>query len=146
VDLGALKILFARSGVRWVSLQYGDAVALGDEAVAAGAPLLVDAEIDQWADLDGFAAQVAAMDLVVTIDNSTAHMATALGVPTWTLLPFAPDWRWRLGCADSPWYPTMQLFRQGEPGQWQPVFEQVRDALASRLKLLKLSPTYSCCP
>ena len=63
------------------------------------------------------------MDLVVTIDNSTAHMAAALGVQTWTMLPFAPDWRWLLEREDSPWYPTMRLFRQREPGQWKPVIE-----------------------
>jgi ADP-heptose:LPS heptosyltransferase len=71
------------------------------------------------------------MDLVVTIDNSTAHMAAALGVPTWILLPFAPDWRWLLAREDSPWYPAMRLFRQSEPGQWQTVLEQVQIALAA---------------
>jgi len=114
-----------------VSLQYGDPIAQHAQANAAGAPLIIDAEVDQLADLDGFAAQVAAMDLVVTIDNSTAHMAAALGVQTWTMLPFAPDWRWLLAREDSPWYPTMRLFRQREPGQWKPVLEQLQTALAS---------------
>ncbi len=131
IPLAALASLFAKSGVRWVSLQYGDPTVLRDEAKSARAPLLIDGELDQWADLDGFAAQIAAMDLVVTIDNSTAHIAAALGRPTWTLLPFAPDWRWMLKRDDSPWYPTMRLFRQGEPGQWNPVLDQVKVALAS---------------
>jgi tetratricopeptide (TPR) repeat protein len=131
VDLAQLAPLFAQTGVRWVSLQYGDPVGLRDQALAAEAPLLIDAEVDQWTDLDGFAAQVAAMDLVVTIDNSTAHMAAASGVPTWILLPFAPDWRWLLAREDSPWYPAMRLFRQSEPGQWQTVLEQVQIELAA---------------
>jgi tetratricopeptide (TPR) repeat protein len=131
IDLVPLAPLFEQSGIRWVSLQYGNPAAINAEAGAAAAPLLIDADVDQLADLDGFAAQVAAMDLVVTIDNSTAHMAAALGVPTWTMLPFAPDWRWLLEREDSPWYPTMRLFRQREPGQWTPVIEQVEIALAS---------------
>ena len=74
-----------------------------------------------------FAAQVAAMDLVVTIDNSTAHRAAALGVPVWLLLPFAPDWRWLLDRKDSLWYPTMRLFRQVQPHNWRSVIEQVHE-------------------
>jgi TPR repeat/Tetratricopeptide repeat/Glycosyltransferase family 9 (heptosyltransferase) len=131
IDLARLAPLLAQSGVRWVSLQYGDPVALKEQTLAAAAPILIDAEIDQLANLDGFAAQVAAMDLVVTIDNSTAHIAAALGVPTWTLLPFAPDWRWLLAREDSPWYPTMRLFRQTAPGEWQAVIERVQTTLAS---------------
>jgi ADP-heptose:LPS heptosyltransferase len=86
--------------------------------------------VDQFSDLDRFAAQVAAMDLVITIDNSTAHLAGALGVPVWVLLPFAPDWRWLLGREDCPWYPTMWLCRQTELGNWKPVVERVRRRLA----------------
>jgi tetratricopeptide (TPR) repeat protein len=131
IELARLAPLFAQSGIRWVSLQYGDPAAINAQAREAAAPLVIDGEVDQWTDLDGFAAQVAAMDLVVTIDNSTAHMAAALGVQTWTMLPFAPDWRWLLEREDSPWYPTMRLFRQREPGQWKPVIEELEVALAS---------------
>jgi ADP-heptose:LPS heptosyltransferase len=69
------------------------------------------------------------MDLVITIDNSTAHLAAALGIPTWLLLPFAPDWRWLLDGDTSPWYPPMRIFRQPRPGDWQAVLDQVRSAL-----------------
>ena len=96
----------------------------------AGTPVLVDRTVDQFTDIDRFAAQIAAMDLVITIDNSTAHLAGALtGVPTWVLLPFAPDWRWMLDRDDSPWYPTMRLFRQTSPGDWQGVMRSVQSAL-----------------
>jgi len=74
------------------------------------------------------------MDIVITIDNSTAHLAAALGVPTWLLVPFAPDWRWLLNGDRSPWYPTVRLFRQPSPGDWRSVMQQVEDALDSKLE------------
>jgi len=129
IELALFAALFGLEGVRWVSLQYGDPDELEHEARAAGAPLLVDKSVDQLADIDCFAAQVAAMDLVITIDNSTAHVAGALGVPTWLLLPFAPDWRWLLEREDSPWYPTVRLFRQPRAGDWDAVMEAVRRVL-----------------
>jgi ADP-heptose:LPS heptosyltransferase len=102
---------------------------VGEPGKGAGAPILIDRTVDQLSDLDTFAAQIAAMDLVITIDNSTAHLAGALGVPVWALLPFAPDWRWLLDREDCLWYPTMRLFRQMEPGNWQSVVERVRSSL-----------------
>jgi len=69
------------------------------------------------------------MDLVITIDNSTAHLAAALGIPTWLLLPFAPDWRWLLDRDTSPWYPSMRIFRQPSAGDWPSVLDQVQRAL-----------------
>jgi tetratricopeptide (TPR) repeat protein/ADP-heptose:LPS heptosyltransferase len=129
IDLSLLAPLFTRSDIRWVSLQYGDHDALEQEAEAAGAPILIDRSVDQLSNLDLFAAQIAAMDLVITIDNSTAHLAGALGVPVWVLLPFAPDWRWLLDREDSPWYPTMRLFRQPNAGGWQSVVQRVQKAI-----------------
>ena len=58
------------------------------------------------------------LDLVISADTSPAHLAGALGVPVWVALPFAPDWRWLLDREDSPWYPTMRLFRQKRRGEW----------------------------
>ncbi|HEV7570756.1 MAG TPA: ADP-heptose--LPS heptosyltransferase [Thermoanaerobaculia bacterium] len=72
-----------------------------------------------------------AMDLVITIDSMPAHLAGALGVPTWTLLPADADWRWMEHRDDSPWYPTMRLFRQQRPDDWSAVIERVRAALAT---------------
>jgi Flp pilus assembly protein TadD len=129
IELSALERLFAVSGVRWVSLQYGDHDGLEREVEAAGAPVLVDRSVDQLVDVDRFAAQVAAMDLVIAIDNSTAHLAGALGVKTWVLLPHVPDWRWMLEREDSVWYPAARLFRQRERGDWVPVVERVEEAL-----------------
>ncbi|RAI43352.1 tetratricopeptide repeat protein [Rhodoplanes roseus] len=117
--------------VRLVNLQYGDPDAIEREAAAAGVELLVDREIDQFADIDGFAAQVAAMDAVVTIDNSTAHLAAALGRPTVVLLPVDADWRWFSGRSDSPWYPDVRLVRQPRPGDWDPAIAQAIAMLQS---------------
>jgi Flp pilus assembly protein TadD len=129
IDLQLLAPLFALPGTRWVSLQYGDREELDNQRTTANAPVLIDPEVDQLANIDDFVAQITAMDLVITIDNSTAHLAGALGVPTWVLLPFAPDWRWLQNCENSPWYPTMRLFRQKEPGSWESVVREVEIAL-----------------
>ena len=136
IDLSLLAPLFTRLDVRWISLQYGDHDKLERQAAAADASILIDPEVDQLSNVDGFAAQVAAMDLVITIDNSTAHLAAALGVPTWVLLPFAPDWRWLQTGEDSLWYPTMRIFRQTEPEDWQSVVRRVEGALSSVEKML----------
>ncbi len=74
---------------------------------------------------------MAALDLVVSVDSMPAHLAGALGIPVWTLLPYDADWRWLEGRTDCPWYPTMRLFRQPARGCWGPVIEDVRQALAA---------------
>jgi tetratricopeptide (TPR) repeat protein len=129
IDLAQFAPLFAPRNIRWISLQYGDHDALQKEADEAKAALLIDRSVDQLVNLDIFAAQIAALDLVITIDNSTAHMAGALGLPTWLLLPFAADWRWLEKREDSPWYPTLRLFRQPIRGDWHSVIERVQAAL-----------------
>ena len=65
------------------------------------------------------------LDLVITTDTATAHLAGGLGVPVWVALPYVPDWRWLLDRDDSPWYPTMRLFRQSKPGKWEDVFTNI---------------------
>lgn len=87
-------------------------------------------EISDFADT---AAIMANLDLIVSVDTSVVHLAGAMGKPVWTLLPFAPDFRWLLDRDDSPWYPTMQLFRQTSSREWAPVMEQVASALAGRV-------------
>jgi hypothetical protein len=75
------------------------------------------------------AALMAQLDLVIAIDSAMAHLAGSLGKTLWVLLAHAPDWRWHPGRAESPWYPSAQLFRQQAPGDWQGVMAAVRDAL-----------------
>ena len=77
------------------------------------------------------AREMRALDLVVTVDSMPAHLAGALGVRVWTLLPSEADWRWMDGRDDSPWYPTMRLFRQERPGEWAPVIARVAGELAA---------------
>lgn len=89
---------------------------------------------EQLRDFSDTAALVAALDLVVTVDTSIAHLAGALGKPVWILLPFAPDFRWLLERTDSPWYPSARLFRQPGFGQWPPVLADLREALAEQFK------------
>jgi len=75
------------------------------------------------------AAIMECVDLVISSDTATAHLAGALGVPVWVALPFVPDWRWLLDRSDSPWYPTMRLFRQKKAGDWEGVFGEIEVAL-----------------
>lgn len=129
IGLAAFAPTFSSGALQVVNLQYGDFNELAAEAQAAQLPLLIDRQVDQLSNMDLFAAQIAAMDLVITIDNSTAHLAGALGVPVWLLLPRVPDWRWQLNREDCPWYPSMRIFRQQQVSEWSPVLERVGSAL-----------------
>jgi tetratricopeptide (TPR) repeat protein len=80
-------------------------------------------------DFGDTAALCALMDVVISVDTSVAHLAGALGKPTWLLLPYAPDWRWMLNRSDSPWYPSMTLYRQNNSMQWEHVFEKIQTDL-----------------
>lgn len=86
---------------------------------------------DELADFEATAAAIEQMDLVICVDTAVAHIAGALGKPTWLLLPRVGDFRWLTGREDSPWYPTMRLFRQRVHGEWGEVVARVRDALAA---------------
>jgi len=123
----------ALPGATLVSLQYGKPA--GEIAALArdqGIAVHLDPEIDATWDLDALAAQIAALDLIVTVSNTTAHVAGALGMPVWTLLPRGPGllWYWLRGRTDSPWYPSMRLFRQDTQGDWASVLRQVGEAFA----------------
>lgn len=83
----------------------------------------------QFVDVSDTAAVTAMMDVVISVDTSVAHLAGALAVPVFVLLPYAPDWRWLLGRDDSPWYPTARLFRQRAPGGWDDVVRRAGEAL-----------------
>lgn len=75
------------------------------------------------------ATALAQLDLLISIDAPIAHLAAAMGVRTWVLLASPVDWRWQLGGAEAPWYPSARLFRQPRPGDWGPVFDAVRSEL-----------------
>jgi Glycosyltransferase family 9 (heptosyltransferase) len=75
------------------------------------------------------AAVIKNLDLVISCDTAIGHLAGALGTPVWLALPFASDWRWLIGRADTPWYPSMRLFRQSEPRNWDNVFAEMARAL-----------------
>ena len=96
----------------------------------AGPPLAGDLA-PLLGDFSDTAYAVQKLDLIITVDTALAHLAGALGRPTWLLLPHAPEWRWQLGRDDSPWYPTLRLFRQSRPGDWHGGFERVAQARAA---------------
>ncbi len=73
------------------------------------------------------------LDLLITIDAPLAHLAGAMGLPAWVMLPHSADWRWMMQRSDSPWYPSLRLFRQSEPGEWGPVMSQIRTSLGALL-------------
>jgi tetratricopeptide (TPR) repeat protein len=127
VPLAEFAPLGRVAGVRLFSLQMGPG---REQLPALAGPWdltdLGDRTSDDWMET---AAQVRCLDLVVAVDMGVAHLAGALGVPVWVALPFAPDWRWLVGREDSPWYPTLRLFRQSEPGNWEAVFARLALAL-----------------
>ena len=117
----------------FVSLQYGEQEhELAEVNAVSESGVYRDLEIDPIKDPDRFSAQVAAMDLVLTTSNSTAHFAGALNVPVWTMVPSGNGslWYWFLKREDSPWYPSMRLFRQPSPGDWSGVVPRVAAQLA----------------
>jgi len=115
---------------QFYSLQLGEQAQPLSELKAANPVLNLAQSITEFADT---AAIIAQMDLIICVDTAIAHLAGALGKPTWILLPFAPDWRWLLHRDDSPWYPSVQLFRQTEAGNWQTVFAQLQTALVNHI-------------
>jgi len=126
VALEALAPLAGVPGARFYSLQKGEAAG----QVRRAPPGLRMADLSgELASFSDTAAAVASLDLVISVDTAVAHLAGALGKPVWTLLKFAPDWRWLLRRDDCPWYPTMRLFRQDQPRAWQAPIENLSNAL-----------------
>jgi Tfp pilus assembly protein PilF len=120
LPIEALTPLLRRPGTVFVDLQYGDTAAeIAAMAEASGATIVHDEKVDQFQDLDAFAAQVAALDAVVSVSNTTAHVAGALGLPMAVLLSSAPLWRWGAEGEKSVWYDSVRLFRQVGPGEWR---------------------------
>jgi len=123
-------------GVRLVSLQMGEGCE--DLVRKCGSLPILELGPDFDAIHGSFMDTSAVMmnlDLVITSDTSIPHLAGALGVPVWLALPFVPDWRWLLQRSDSPWYPTMRVFRQKKIGDWAGVFEEIEGALRERVQI-----------
>jgi tetratricopeptide (TPR) repeat protein len=125
VELGALEPLL-ETGATFFSLQKD--VRPADATVLARRSDIIQIA-DELADFTDTAAVMAQLDLIISVDTSTVHLAGALGRPVWILLPYLPDWRWLLDRDISPWYPTARLFRQDESRQWDSVIPRVQAAL-----------------
>jgi tetratricopeptide (TPR) repeat protein len=130
-SLDFLAPLGRLSGVRFYSLQKGPAAAQGARPPAG---MLLGDVSHELRDFSDTAALVGALDLVITVDTSVAHLAGALGAPTWVMLSRLPDWRWLLAGERCPWYPSMRLFRQENFGEWDAVAERVARSLGERIK------------
>ncbi len=125
IPLAALAPLLEREDVAWYSLQRGD----GEEQIP-GVPAARRLHlVDERNDFDGKAALIGALDLVVSVCTSTAHLAGALGRPLWVMLTHVPDWRWGLASTTTRWYPQARLFRQARLGDWDGVVRDVGAAL-----------------
>jgi tetratricopeptide (TPR) repeat protein/predicted O-methyltransferase YrrM len=131
ISLRQLAPLMGVAGVRFYSLQKGPAV---EEIAKQTDPAFV---VDLGRELSTFADTAAAishLDLVIGVDTAVVHVAGALARPVWTMLPDPADWRWMEEREDSPWYPTMRLFRQSRHGDWDAVIRRVKDALEARVR------------
>jgi FkbM family methyltransferase len=127
VSLKQLAPLFAVGGINWVSLQKGSGAGqIAGEGLTDRIADLMD-EAEDFADT---AAIIARLDLVISVDTAVLHLAGALGKPAWMLNRFDTDWRWLVGREDSPWYPTIRIFRQTALGDWDSVISRMAQALS----------------
>ncbi len=128
LSFSVLESLIGRKEVTWYSLQKGQA-----SKAIRNHPNIIDLAgyINDFLDT---ARLIKQMDLVITIDSSVCHLAGALGIETWLLLPYQSDWRWMYGRSESPWYPTMELFRQDASCKWDIVVEEVNARITKKIK------------
>ncbi len=126
IPLAAFAPLAEVPGLSLVSLQWGE----GAAQLASQPRLGIRDFGDAIRDFSEMAALVASLDVVISVDTSVTHLAGALGAPAWLLASHAPEWRWLLDRADSPWYPSVRIFRQARSGDWPGVIERVAAALA----------------
>ena len=127
--------ILSRQDCFFINLQYGNVKQEIEEHISnkSDISLYLDNDIDPLENLDDFAAQVAALDLVISTSNATVHMAGALGKTVWNLLRYMPSWRWMLNKRDTLWYPSMKLFRQNKIRDWLSTFTEVELALDRHL-------------
>ncbi len=135
VKLASLAPMAEIAGIQWISLQHGPPAAqLRDVDWLITDPM---AAVSDFADT---AALVSQLDLVISVDTAVAHLAGALGVEVWLLSRFDGCWRWLTDRSDSPWYPSMTLFRQNQPGEWAAVIDTIKGKLTQRSQALRHAP------
>nr|WP_320148158.1 tetratricopeptide repeat protein [uncultured Anaeromusa sp.] len=128
-QLAEVVELFKAVPICWVSLQVG-----AEGKNLQNGTVRICNFSDLLTDFSETAALIANLDLVIAVDTAVAHLAGAMGKKTWLLLPFAPEWRWQLQREDSPWYPTMRIFRQNRVGEWRELLERVAAALKKEIE------------
>jgi len=124
--LAEMTPLFKIPGVVFVGLQKGGPA---QEVFELPSEIAFRNVGEMFEDFSDTAAAIKHLDLIISIDTSVAHLAGAMGKPVWVLLLRSPDWRWLMDREDSPWYPTMRLFRQSRPGHWDTVIVEMAQAL-----------------
>jgi len=131
IALDTFKPLFDIPAIEWHSLQLGPE---RDEIAKLGFSERISDHATQIKDLGDTARTMGGLDLIISVDTAAAHLAGALGRPCWVLLPHLPDWRWLLGRDDSPWYPSLKLFRQTQHGDWGPVIADLKSSLSGTIR------------
>ena len=121
----------AYSGHQFFGLQKGEETAV--EVDELPKDLRFPSYGEEFQDFVDTAGALSHLDLVITVDTSVAHLAGAMGIPTWIMLAYPADWRWLLDRSDNPWYPTARLFRMPEPGDWVSVVAEIETALREKV-------------
>jgi hypothetical protein len=130
-----MRRLTRMASIRWKILQRGPALEAWPPGV--GEVPVIENIVDE-------AAELQRLDLLICVDTLSAHLAGALGVRTWTLLPHEADWRWMEDRSDTPWYPTMRLFRQSSPGDWESLLAQVARELMREIPRIRARRANTC--
>jgi len=143
LSLDSFAPLFSIPGVQFINVQYGNhAAEVAGFNAGEHQPLASFEDVDPLRDMDGLAALLCALDLVIAVDNSTVHLAGALGVPAWMLCPFNANWRWTQQGESTPWYQSVRLFRQDESRRsaWDPVIARISTQLRDLANLPRKPP------
>jgi len=132
--LDAWTALLRLPGVNFINLQYGDVHDDLEHILSTrSVPVHHWQDSDPLKDMDDFASQIAALDMVISVDNSTVHLSGALGIPTWILQPFRPDWRWMQQSTNSYWYPSVRQFHPDTPEDWATLIDKAASQLQEHI-------------